>query len=52
MLDRHLNQELEKRLGVIEINFAELSKFLREEFSDYNNRGLEKRLERIEAHLS
>ena len=50
--DRHLNQELEKRLGVIEINFAELSKFLREESSDYNNRGLEKRLERIEAHLS
>ena len=50
--DRHLNQELEKRLGVIEINFAELSKFLREESSDYNNRGLEKRLERIEAHIA
>src|ERR1043165_8408782 len=60
--DRHLNQELEKRLGVIEINLAKLTKFLREdtksaqyqcsEFSDYNNRGLEKRLERIEAHLA
>ena len=50
--DKHLNQELEKRLGVIEINFAELSKFLREESSDYNNRGLEKRLERIEAHIA
>ena len=43
---------MEKRLGVIEINFAELSKFLREESSDYNNRGLEKILERIEAHIA
>jgi hypothetical protein len=50
---------------VIEINLAELTKFLREdtidtkstqyrysESSDYNNGGLEKRLERIEAHLA
>ncbi|CAB5309362.1 unnamed protein product [Rhizophagus irregularis] len=60
--DRHINQELEKRLGVIEINLAKLTKLVREdtksaqyqcsEFSDYNNGGLEKRLERIEAHLA
>ena len=60
--DRHINQELEKRLGVIEINLAKLTKLIREdtksaqyqcsEFSDYNNGGLEKRLERIEAHLA
>ena len=62
--DRHLNQELEKRLGVIEINVAKLSELFEDtidtksvqyqcsEFSDYNNEGLEKRLERIEAHLA
>ena len=43
--DKHLNQELKKRLEVIKINFAELLKFLKKESSDYNNRGLEKRLE-------
>ena len=56
---------MEKRLGVIEINLAKLTKLIREdtidtksaqyrysEPSDYNNRGLEKRLERIEAHLA
>ena len=43
---------MEKRLGVIEINFTELLKFLKEEFSDYNNRGLEKKLEQIKAHLA
>ena len=53
---------MEKRLGVIEINLAKLTKLVREdtksaqyqcsEFSDYNNEGLEKRLERIEAHLA
>ena len=52
--DRHINQKLEKRLGVIEINLAKLTKLIREdiksaqyqcsEFSDYNNGGLEKRL--------
>ena len=65
ILDSHINQELEKRLGVIEINLAKLTKLIREdtidtksaqyqcsEFSDYNNGGLEKRLERIEAHLA
>src|SRR4051812_30838500 len=58
ILDSHINQELEKRLGVIEINLAKLTKLIREdtidiksaqyrysEPSDYNNRGLEKRLE-------
>ena len=65
ILDSHINQELEKRLEVIEINLAKLTKLIREdtidmklaqyrysEPSDYNNRGLEKRLERIEAHLA
>ena len=65
IFDSYINQELEKRLGVIEINLAKLSKLIREdtidtksaqyqcsEFSDYNNGGLEKRLERIEAHLA
>ena len=60
--DRHLNQELEKRLGVIEINVAKLTKLIREdtksaqyrysESSDYNNGGLENRIEQIEAHLA
>ena len=60
--DRHLNQELEKRLGVIKINLAKLvredtidtksAQYQCSEFSDYNNEGLEKRLERIEAHLA
>jgi hypothetical protein len=62
--DRHINQELEKRLGVIEINLAKFTKFLRKdtidtkstqyrysESSDYNG-GLEKRIGRIEAHLA
>ena len=62
ILDSHINQELEKRLGVIEINLAKLTKLVREdtksaqyqcsEFSDYNNGGLEKRIGRIEAHLA
>ena len=56
---------MEKRLGVIEINLAKLTKLVREdtidtksaqyqcsEFSDYNNGGLEKRLEQIEANLA
>src|ERR1044071_2970063 len=62
--DRHLNQELEKRLGVIEINLAKLSELFEDtidtkstqyrysESSDYNNGGLEKRIGRIEAHLA
>ncbi|RIA92135.1 hypothetical protein C1645_736599 [Glomus cerebriforme] len=65
IFNSYINQELEKRLGVIEINLAKLSKFVREdtidtksahyqclEFSDYNNGGLEKRLKQIEAHLA
>src|SRR3990170_602153 len=62
IFDSYLNQELEKRLGVIEINLAKLTKLIREdtksaqyrcsESSDYNNGGLEKRLEQIEAHLA
>ncbi|CAI2191177.1 11658_t:CDS:2, partial [Funneliformis geosporum] len=62
IFDSYINQELEKRLGVIEINLAKLTKLIREdtksaqyrcsEFSDYNNGGLEKRLEQIEAHLA
>ncbi|RIA99214.1 hypothetical protein C1645_731015 [Glomus cerebriforme] len=62
IFDSYINQELEKRLGVIEINLAKLTKLVREdtidtksaqcsEFSNYNNGGLEKKLERIEAHL-
>ncbi len=54
---------MEKRLEVIEINLAKLTKLVREdtidikstqclEFSDYNNGGLEKKLERIKAHLA
>ncbi|GBC36910.2 hypothetical protein GLOIN_2v1773489 [Rhizophagus irregularis DAOM 181602=DAOM 197198] len=39
IFDNYINQELEKRLGC-------------SEFSDYNNGGLEKRLERIETHLA
>ena len=63
--DRHINQELKKRLGVIEINLAKLTKLIREdtidtksaqhrysESSDYNNGGLENRIEQIEAHLA
>src|SRR3954453_13080074 len=62
IFDSYLNQELEKRLGVIELNLAKLTKLIREdtksaqyrysESSDYNNGGLEKRLERIEANLA
>jgi hypothetical protein len=65
IFDSYLNQELEKRLGVIEINLAKLTKLIREdtidtksaqyrrsESSNYNNGGLEKRLEQIEAHLA
>jgi hypothetical protein len=65
IFDSHINQELEKRLGVIEINLAKLTKLIREDIvdtkstqyqysdsSDYNNGGLEKRLEQIEANLA
>src|SRR3954453_12056406 len=62
IFDSYLNQELEKRLGVIEINLAKLTKLIREdtksaqyqcsEFSVYNNGGLEKRLEQIEVYLA
>jgi hypothetical protein len=65
IFDSYINQELEKRLGVIEINLAKLTNLIREdtidtksaryrysESSDYNNRGLEKRIEQIEAHLA
>jgi hypothetical protein len=65
IFDSYINQELEKRLGVIEINLAKLTKLIREdtidtksaqyrrsESSNYNNGGLEKRLEQIEAHLA
>ncbi|CAB5376868.1 unnamed protein product [Rhizophagus irregularis] len=58
IFDSYINQELEKRLGVIEINLAKLTNLIREdiidtksaryrysESSDYNNRGLEKRIE-------
>ena len=56
---------MEKRLGVIKINLAKLTKLLKEDIidtksaqyrylksSDYNNGGLEKRLEQIEANLA
>lgn len=58
---------MEKRLGVIEINLAKLTKLIREDIidtksaqyqyqysdpSDYNNGGLKKRLEQIEANLA
>ena len=62
IFDSYINQELGKRLGVIEINLAKLvredtidtksAQYQYLEFSDYNNGGLEKRLERIEAHLA
>ncbi|CAB5381120.1 unnamed protein product [Rhizophagus irregularis] len=65
IFDSHINQELKKRLGVIEINLAKLTKLIREDIvdtkstqyqysdpSDYNNGGLEKRLEQIEANLA
>src|SRR3954454_16403419 len=65
IFNSYINQECEKRLGVIEINLAKLTKLIREdtidtksaqyrrsESSNYNNRGLEKRLEQIEAHLA
>ena len=62
IFDSYINQELEKRLGIIEINLAKLNKLVREdiksaqyqcsEFSDYNNGGLENRIEQIEAHLA
>ena len=62
IFDSYINQELGKRLGVIEINLAKLvredtidtksAQYQCSEFSDYNNGGLEKRLERIEAHLA
>ena len=32
--DRHINQELEKKLGVIEINLAKLTKLVREDTID------------------
>ena len=65
IFDSYINQELEKRLGVIEINLAKLTKLIKEDIidtksaqyqysdpSDYNNGGLEKRLEQIEANLA
>ncbi|CAB5366702.1 unnamed protein product [Rhizophagus irregularis] len=65
IFDSYINQELEKRLGVIEINLAKFTKLIKEdtidtksaqyrysEFSDYNNGGLEKRIEQIEANLA
>ncbi|CAI2201795.1 3111_t:CDS:1, partial [Funneliformis geosporum] len=61
----YINQELEKRLGVIEINLAKLTKLIKvdtidtksaryrySESSNYNNGGLEKRIEQIEANLA
>ncbi|CAB5354720.1 unnamed protein product [Rhizophagus irregularis] len=57
-----LEAQIGKRLGVIEINLAKLTNLIREdiksaqyrysESSDYNNGGLEKRLDQIEAHLA
>ena len=65
IFDSYINQELGKRLGVIEINLAKLTKLIREdtidtksaqyrysESSDYNNGELENRIEQIEAHLA
>ncbi|CAB5385512.1 unnamed protein product [Rhizophagus irregularis] len=56
IFDSYINQELEKRLGVIKINLAEL---LRKDtvdtnstLNDHSNGGLEKRLGQIEAHLT
>ena len=51
--DKHINEELEKRLGVIETNLAELSaQYQYSESSDHSNEGLEKRVERIKTHLA
>src|ERR1044072_1508615 len=64
IFDSHINQELKKRLGVIEINVAKLSELFEDtidtkpaqyrysESSDYNNGELEKRIGRIETHLA
>ena len=65
IFDSYINQELEKRLGVIEINLSKLTKLIKEDTidtksaryrysvsSNYNNGGLEKRLDQIEAHLA
>ncbi|CAB5376580.1 unnamed protein product [Rhizophagus irregularis] len=63
--DKYINEELEKRLGVLEINVVKLTKLIKEdiidtksaryqysESLDYNNGGLEKRLDQIEANLA
>ncbi|CAB5362488.1 unnamed protein product [Rhizophagus irregularis] len=51
IFDNYINQELEKRLGVIEINLAKLTKLRqRSESSPFG--GLEKRLGQIEALLA
>ncbi|CAB5386649.1 unnamed protein product [Rhizophagus irregularis] len=54
--DKYINEELERRLGVIETHLAEL---LRKDtvdtnstLNDHSNGGLEKRLGQIEAHLT
>ncbi|CAB5394369.1 unnamed protein product [Rhizophagus irregularis] len=54
--DKYINEELERRLGVIETHLAEL---LRKDtvdtnstLNDHSNEGLEKRLGQIEAHLT
>jgi len=62
IFDSYINQELGKRLGVIEINLAKLvredtidtksAQYQYLEFSEYNNGGLEKRLGQIEALLA
>src|SRR6266480_1565024 len=60
--DKHINEELEKRLGVIETHLAELlrkdtidsksAQYQYSESSDHSNGGLEKRLGQVEALLA
>jgi hypothetical protein len=54
--DKYINEELERRLGVIETHLAELLRKdtvdVNSTLNDHSNGGLEKRLGQIEAHLT
>src|SRR3954454_25245747 len=51
--NKHINEKLEKRLGVIKTNLADLSaQYQYLESSDHSNEGLEKRVGQIETHLA
>jgi hypothetical protein len=54
--NKYINEELERRLGVIETHLAELLRKVTVDtnstLNDHSNGGLEKRLEQIEAYLT